>query len=51
MSREQIRQRIDYLVTHGGIFPEDRQPLPRAVWVMFAVLAVLDIGHMVQRYL
>lgn len=35
MSNERIKQRIEYLVTHGGLYPEDR---PR--WWAWALTVV-----------
>lgn len=34
---DEVRQRIRYLIEHGGVYPEDRQRWPPWVWLLLAV--------------
>lgn len=35
--REEVKQRVQYLIEHGGIYPEDRKPWPKWVWLLVAI--------------
>lgn len=39
MQREGLRQRIQYLIEHGGAYPEERRQIPRPL--LFALGAIL----------
>lgn len=44
MTPDNVKQRIEYLVTHGGLFPEEKTPAWRPWAVGLAVLMVVDIA-------
>lgn len=49
MQREALRQRIHYLIEHGGAYPEEgcpRRPRDRLLVGVLAVLVVLEIANL-----
>lgn len=46
MQRQDLKQRIDYLVEYGGAYPES--PPQRWRWVVPALLALIAIMQLLQ---
>jgi hypothetical protein len=50
MHREGIRQRIRYLIEHGGAYPEEPPDKRHTIIiVMLAVVALLEIANLLLR--
>lgn len=48
MSDEQIKQRIQYLVEHGGIYDDPINDLRRQVRVLYVLIGVALAFHVVE---
>lgn len=54
MQREELRQRIQYLVEHGGAYPDEPcpkdKPARAVLWllVLIAVVEVIQIFHLLR---
>lgn len=48
MTDDEIKQRIKYLVEHGGLYDDPLADLRRAVRVLFALAGVALIFHAVE---
>lgn len=46
MPRENLKQRIQYLIEHGGTFPEN--PPDRLRWVILGLLAFIALANVLQ---
>lgn len=48
MNDEQIKQRIKYLVEHGGIYDDPIASLRRSVRVLYVMVSVALVFHVVE---
>lgn len=47
MPRETLKQRISYLVEHGGAYPEDRRRDWKS-WAMLGLLAFIALANIAE---
>lgn len=50
MNDEQIKQRIKYLVEHGGIYDDPISSLQRQVRVLYVLVCVALVFHVVEAF-
>lgn len=48
MNDEQIKQRIKYLVEHGGVFDDPLSDIRRNIRVLYAMISLALVFHVVE---